>query len=31
MPRLDPLDAASLHAAFARNFRRSDFLADATP
>ncbi len=30
LPRLDPLDAASLRAAFEQNFRRSDFLADAS-
>jgi dethiobiotin synthetase len=28
LPNLDPLDGASLRAAFDRNFRRSDFLAD---
>jgi len=31
LPRLDPLDAASLRAAFEQNFRRADFLADAKP
>lgn len=31
LPRLDPLDAPNLRAAFERNFRRSDFLADAAP
>ena len=30
LPRLDPLDAATLRAAFEQNFRRSDFLADAS-
>lgn len=30
LPRLDPLDAASLRAAFEQDFRRSDFLADAS-
>jgi dethiobiotin synthetase len=29
LPHIDPLDGASLRAAFERNFRRSDFLADA--
>ncbi len=29
LPRLSPLDAATLRTAFERNFRRSDFLADA--
>jgi dethiobiotin synthetase len=29
LPRIDPLDAASLRAAFERNFSRADFLADA--
>jgi len=29
LPHIDPLDRASLRAAFERNFRRSDFLADA--
>lgn len=30
LPRLDPLDAASLRAAFEHSFRRSDFLAGVT-
>jgi|SRR6476661_7821707 dethiobiotin synthetase len=30
LPHLDPLDAASLRAAFDRNFRRADFLADVS-
>jgi len=30
LPRLDPLDAASLRAAFEQSFRRADFLADAS-
>jgi len=29
LPHIDPLDGASLRAAFERNFRRSNFLADA--
>jgi dethiobiotin synthetase len=29
LPHLDPLDAATLRAAFAQSFRRADFLADA--
>jgi dethiobiotin synthetase len=30
LPRIDPLDAASLRRAFAQGFRRADFLADAS-
>ena len=30
LPHLDPLDAASLRAAFDRHFRRADFLADVS-
>ncbi len=31
LPYLDPLDAPALRAAFAENFDRNDFLADAAP